>query len=603
MAVDPNGVEILGDVTVEDVEWVKVSESLELEEDGIKFDADLNRVIVGWQHNGDENAPIYFATGVVKFNGYPTYIEDYSVTEMKKDNSGWITCDNNTLMTGFQHYEDENGNSYCCTGRVVTDKPYSNPYPFELVVSIATLEKYYPMNATDFIILSRLRQHIGGGGTDKGYNKVSGQFETGNSQGTQFYNIPCSKVNSMYCKAPNQRLYNLRPRADVMHYDVNSDSNYFLQPFTQLVGNYKPTGRIPTYVNERTYLSLETGEQIKYIDFWLFFGYDYALADVVPIQSSHQGDWEHVKVKLIGNKIIGAWLSQHTSFKFYDAKELEISSGNKDTLTVYCARGSHAIYPEGDKSYPLVDLGIVVGDHDITTKNGVKWKITDCIQPLMNQPWVFFGGAWGEVGQSATTTGPLGPWYKRYNYWYETPLTLTQLISSNEILIVPDQLYISNEYKESSGHIFEGKSNMVMIGRRHVNDEKGMTTCLFATLKAVNYLGVKQSGTINIIDVKWSDSFPESSCDYTAPTGYVILGRKHVGDENGSTQFKIGKITFNGKSTSVINANSVVPYQEYQENAGVFFQTEPYLLYYGRFHKGDENKITRNFQAIVKCSK
>lgn len=602
-AVDSNGVEILGDITIEEFEWVKISENLELNEDGVKFDADLNRVIIGWKHKGDENAPIYFATGIVKFNGYPTFIKDYSVTEFRKDNLGWLTCGNNAVMTGFHHYGDENGDSYYGTGLIVTDKPYTNPYPFNLIVSIASDEKYYPMSATDFIILSRLRQHLGGGERDKGYNKDTGKFEVSDSKATNFYNIPCHIVNSYYCKAQHKRLYNLRPLNKEMHYDVDSESNYFLQSFIQLVGNYKPTGRIPTYVNERDYISIETGKLTKYIDFWLFFGYDYALAEIASIKSSHQGDWEHVKVKLVDNKIVGAWLSQHTSFKYYQAENLELTSdGKKETLTVYCADGSHAIYPKGGVEYPIYFLG-TIADHDITTEMGVKWIITNCIEPLMSQPWVLFGGAWGEVGQRTDTTGPLGPWYKRYNYWYKTPLILSQLISSNEVLIIPDQLYISNEYKEDSGHKFEGSSNMVMIGRRHTGDEKGETTCLFATLRAINHLGVTQSGTISITDIKWSDTINENDCNYTAPTGYIILGRKHVGDENGSTQFKIGKIVFNGKDTTVINANSIIPYQEYTENAGVFFQTEPYLLYYGRYHKGDENGITYNIQAIVKCTK
>jgi hypothetical protein len=37
------------------------------------------------------------------------------------------------------------------------------------------------------------------------------------------------------------------------------------------------------------------------------------------------------------------------------------------------------------------------------------------LKPLASQPWKDYAGAWGEVGNIATTTGPLGPWHKRNN--------------------------------------------------------------------------------------------------------------------------------------------------------------------------------------------
>lgn len=92
----------------------------------------------------------------------------------------------------------------------------------------------------------------------------------------------------------------------------------------------------------------------------------------------------------------------------------------------------------------------------------------------------------------------------------------------------------------------------------------------------------------------------ESSSNFIAPNGYVIVGRQHLGDENGNTRYKIGRITFNGKNTSIENTQSMVEYQLYMESKGIFFQTEPYFLYVGRVHQGDENGLTYNIQGLVK---
>jgi len=50
---------------------------------------------------------------------------------------------------------------------------------------------------------------------------------------------------------------------------------------------------------------------------------------------------------------------------------------------------------------------------DETRDGGMEWVITQYVQELQDQPWKDYAGAWGEVGEFATTTGPLGPWYKK----------------------------------------------------------------------------------------------------------------------------------------------------------------------------------------------
>ena len=600
-AIDTNGKEITGIITVEDILWedekVKAKES-------VAFQATENRVIVGRRHFGDENAVSSYATAVIKFNGYPTYVANYSVSEIHKETGGWITSPSNAIITGRQHYDDENGYSFLEFGQIYCQKQNTINLPFDLIVSLHENEDYFPMNAVDFIKLSRFRQHVNNG-TDLGYNKVLGQFISGNSQSYEYYNIPVAIINSYYCKEQHKRLYNLRPYGGDMEYKGNArNSNYFLQPFAHLKGDYRPNGRTCTYVNILTYEQLTNPESIIYFDFWIFFGYDYAKWNYIQISFSHEGDWEHVMVKVIGNRIIGAWLSQHTDAPYYDASQLELVTINgRQTLKVYCAAGSHALYNKPG-TFPIAG-----GDYDYTSPHGVPWKITSTTKHLLSEPWALFAGAWGEVGGEgiisplgSQNTGPLGPWFKRFDYWDNTALfNISSFFEYNKKMIIPNEIYISDPQIESNSE-FVGADNMVMIGRKHTGDENGETVCLFATLQAIVSSGLGIFGSISIVNTKWDNPIKESDSSYYAPDGYVILGRRHTGDENGYTQYKIGKILFNNVPTEVIPIQNQLPYQEYAENAGVFFRTTPYSLFTGRIHKGDEKGVTYNLQAVVRTT-
>jgi hypothetical protein len=52
-----------------------------------------------------------------------------------------------------------------------------------------------------------------------------------------------------------------------------------------------------------------------------------------------------------------------------------------------------------------VPLG-AVKDH---AGRGAQWKTWQHLQNARAQDWYGFGGAWGEVGNYADTTGPQGP--------------------------------------------------------------------------------------------------------------------------------------------------------------------------------------------------
>lgn len=598
-AIAPNGDVIDGHISIEFNGWINVTN----ESSGIGFDAPVNKVIIGRRHYGDENASTQYAIGTVKFNGHPAYISNYTVSEAQKETSGWFKSGDRQVITARHHYGDENGYTYYGLGTIVCDNKLAiNSFPFDLTVALfanedgSEYEENFPMIPSDYVILSRYRQHIKGG-TDAGYNKLTGDFVTGDSHDSNYYNIPLSIINNCYSTVEHKRLYNERPNDDMA---LDSDKEgYFLQPFANLHGDSDPNGRVPAYTHILNY-TREDGTKVTYIDFWLFFGYN-AARKLMGFHYSHQGDWENVMVELIDDKITGAWLNAHGSATYRKASELDISIENgSQQLTIFCAIGSHALYHKAGKfetTTPFVK--------DETSNFGYKWKITDCTEPLSEQPWKLFAGAWGEVGEKSETTGPLGAWYKRYNFWYNQRITRNDLISAGiislgSILIVPNKYFLSSEHKESDGFIFEAPENMALVGRKHSGDENGMTVCLYASLKGLAG-EFDSTAEVQIVDSKWSDWIKESQgILYSAPTGYIITGRQHSGDENGLTRYKIGRITFLGHDTEVLDVSSVVEYQEYLEQYGVFFQTGSYFLYTGRFHNGDEEGLTYNLVGLVR---
>ena len=254
-------------------------------------------------------------------------------------------------------------------------------------------EKYFPMHPTDFIILSRFRKHMGGFTSDYGYNKNLGAFLYNNSHSEAYYNIPVAIIDSYrYDKETGK---NLRPR------DNNSlgHDEVFLEPDDNLHGDMNPNRRTPVFI----YGNIpSTGD--GFMEFWFFFGYNRAKA--LETDWSHQGDWEMIKVHTTDGKITGATMSQHSGSEYYSKNDL-LLMGNGTILKVYCAEGTHAFYNRIGSFDRESGVSGVAYDH--TDSKGYNWDVCECVEDLSVQPWRHYAGAWGEVGFTKHTTGPLGP--------------------------------------------------------------------------------------------------------------------------------------------------------------------------------------------------
>lgn len=265
-------------------------------------------------------------------------------------------------------------------------------------------ETYWPMDPMEFIRLSRFRHHKGLG-ADEGYNKKVKRWAEGSNKSPEYYDVPVDFINQ-YTIWKNGE--NRRPR------DHNSGShwNVFLEPEGKPGGVPKPTTEVPVFYfqctvdtskiskKDRDLFGIKV-EQFQRISYWWFMGYNEA-----PFTIDHQGDWEHVSLKIKNDVFVGVHFSRHEEpVNFMPIQELEKSG---DRIVVYSAKGTHASYPHAGST----DLKF--GFKDEAADGGHPWDTSQNLASLVSQPWRDYAGAWGRVGEIPETTGPLGPWHKRH---------------------------------------------------------------------------------------------------------------------------------------------------------------------------------------------
>lgn len=275
------------------------------------------------------------------------------------------------------------------------------------VLRLHPKEKYFPMDPMEFIRRSRFRHHRGNA-RDQGYNKALRKWITGNSKASQYYDIPVGIINAF---APWPNGDNRRPR------DSNNGDkwNVFLEPKGKPKGTSQPTGKIPVFYFQRkvdtskipAVLRRMAGiklEKYDLVSYWWFMGYNDAPA-FGPIKLNHQGDWEHVSLKVKNKKIIGVFFAAHENApRFVPYSRLKKSGGR---VVVYCSKGSHASYERAG------EFTLILTVKDETKDDGHEWDISQYLLSLRSQPWRNYAGAWGKVGVKGWSTGPLGPWHKR----------------------------------------------------------------------------------------------------------------------------------------------------------------------------------------------
>ena len=177
--------------------------------------------------------------------------------------------------------------------------------------------------------------------------------------------------------------------------------------------------------------------------------------------------------------------------------------------------------------------------------------------------------------------------------------SLTSILSSNEVLLIPKSFQLCGPYKESVSEFYVN-NHQVVTGRRHSGDENGTTFYEVAQLKAINYKGETIPGEITVTDHEWHSSIKESDSSFRAPAGRVITGRRHTGDENGMTQYRTSVVRFRGKPVGIVSTPWFAPSKYALESIGAFFKTHEYCVWIGRDHSHDENGKSTFYQGYLK---
>ena len=144
----------------------------------------------------------------------------------------------------------------------------------------------------------------------------------------------------------------------------------------------------------------------RYVTYWLFFGYNDGAKGAL---GNHEGDWERVAVRLHyrTNTATEVAFYHHNctpDFKEYP-NEVELVPGT-DHPVAFAAEGSHGTWPTPGPHDTCVPR---VTDQTERSSAEHQWDTWTNIGAAWRQPWFGFGGAWGEIGKTFVSTGPLGP--------------------------------------------------------------------------------------------------------------------------------------------------------------------------------------------------
>lgn len=145
--------------------------------------------------------------------------------------------------------------------------------------------------------------------------------------------------------------------------------------------------RVPVYVG-RT----DEGDSGMRLTYWMLFGMHGEPGE----PRAHEGDWERFDL-LLDDLGDGAYRPRTMQTDGLDGQEIpwgEVRHTGGTHPVVVAARGTHS-------------LSLVTSrDRCAACDRWVSWNT---LVDVHRQPWYGFGGAWGDLGESNATTGPLGP--------------------------------------------------------------------------------------------------------------------------------------------------------------------------------------------------
>jgi len=150
-------------------------------------------------------------------------------------------------------------------------------------------------------------------------------------------------------------------------------------------------GATPVYVEQT-----EEGDAGVRLTYWMLFGMH--AGDGPP----HEGDWERVDVLL-----------RRAGDDSYVPLAVQLRAGGGGAVPDELGERPWTAIDRVDGTHPL--LAAASGSHALgpsppgSCAGCVPWRTWRVLSDARDQLWYGFGGAWGEVGPTDATTGPLGP--------------------------------------------------------------------------------------------------------------------------------------------------------------------------------------------------
>jgi len=245
-------------------------------------------------------------------------------------------------------------------------------------------------------------------GSDRGWDTARDDWTNGDNHGPQYHNVPWHDVvresDEMLDDphAPNAvPTLNVRPRDKYNRHEAGDIRGLFLE--LGKAGNRDASGIRP--IDERrimapVYIDTAIDHDLGMVRvlYWFFYELNYFHVGI-----THEGDWEHVSLVFTedafraGRPPGWVYLAQHNVSELLAFDCLE--RGADTHIVIYVDRQGHPCCAAVPDRLPYQ----------------LTWRTWECpLDPVMGAPWHRFAGAWGEIGNIAETTGPLGPYYKRY---------------------------------------------------------------------------------------------------------------------------------------------------------------------------------------------
>jgi len=127
--------------------------------------------------------------------------------------------------------------------------------------------------------------------------------------------------------------------------------------------------------------------------------------------------------------------------------------------------------------------------------------------------------------------------------WYETGYVVLDngIVSSVCSISLDSSGWISVGCESGKGTAmghsqFVCPKGSVLMGRKHIGGKHGETLYRYGRITCLGML----CETYDVSD--WIYAGKESSAKFTSPDGSVMVGRKHKGDENGDTWYKVARV-------------------------------------------------------------